>query len=49
MMMLTHIRTREAVGYFDPSYDAAYEANCEEARKLLESAGYKFGDDGSAF
>ena len=35
----------EAVGYFDPSYDA-YEANCEEARKLLESAGYKFGDDG---
>lgn len=24
----------EAVGYFDPSYDA-YEANCEEARKLL--------------
>lgn len=35
----------EAVGYFDPSYDA-YDANCEEARKLLESAGYKFGDDG---
>ncbi len=35
----------EAVGYFDPSYDA-YEANLEEARTLLESAGYKFGDDG---
>lgn len=35
----------EAVGYFDPSYDA-YDANLEEARTLLESAGYTFGDDG---
>ena len=35
----------EKVGYFDPSADA-YEANLEEARKLLEGAGYQFDESG---
>ncbi len=35
----------EAKGYFDPSAEA-YEANLEEARKLLEGAGYKFDENG---
>ena len=35
----------DAVGYFDPSVDA-YEANLEEARKLLEGAGYQFDESG---
>lgn len=33
----------EAVGYFDPSYDA-YDSNVEEAIALLESIGYVFED-----
>ena len=36
----------EAKGYFDPSFEA-YDANLEEARKLLEGAGYKFDEDGT--
>lgn len=32
-------------GYYE-DYSVAGEANTEEAKKLLESAGYKFGDDG---
>ena len=36
----------DKVGYFDPSAEA-YEANLEEARKLLEGAGYKFDEDGT--
>ncbi len=36
---------QEKVGYFDPSPEA-YEANLEEARALLESAGYTFDDAG---
>lgn len=35
----------DVVGYFDPSVDA-YEANLEEARKLLEGAGYQFDESG---
>lgn len=35
----------EAVGYYDPSYDA-YEDNLAEAIALLEEAGYEFTDDG---
>ena len=35
----------DVVGYFDPSADA-YEANLEEARKLLEGAGYQFDESG---
>ena len=35
----------DAVGYFDPSPEA-YEANLEEARKLLEGAGYQFDESG---
>ena len=35
----------DKVGYFDPSAEA-YEANLEEARKLLEGAGYKFDENG---
>ena len=35
----------DKVGYFDPSPEA-YEANLEEARKLLEGAGYKFDENG---
>lgn len=35
----------EAVGYFDPSYDA-YEENLAKAIELLESAGYVFDDAG---
>lgn len=35
----------EAVGYFDPSYDA-FDANVEEARACLEEAGFVFDDDG---
>ncbi|MDO4297054.1 MAG: ABC transporter substrate-binding protein [Lachnospiraceae bacterium] len=35
----------DAVGYYDPSYDA-YEANLEEARALLEEAGFVFTEDG---
>ena len=34
----------EAVGYYDPSYDA-YDANVEEAVELLKEAGYEFDDD----
>lgn len=33
----------EAVGYYDPSYDA-YDANLEEAIACFEEAGYKFED-----
>lgn len=33
----------DAVGYFDPN---AYEENLEEARTLLEGAGYKFDENG---
>ena len=33
----------DVVGYFDPN---AYEENLEEARKLLEGAGYKFDENG---
>ena len=36
----------EAVGYYDPSYDA-YEANLEEARALLTEAGFEFNEDGT--
>ena len=36
----------EAKGYFDPSFEA-YDAYLEEARKLLEGAGYKFDEDGT--
>ena len=36
----------EAVGYYDPSYDA-YEANVEEARALLTEAGFEFNEDGT--
>lgn len=36
----------DKVGYFDPSFEA-YDANLEEARKLLEGAGYKFDEDGT--
>ena len=36
----------DVVGYFDPN---AYEENLEEARKLLEGAGYKFDENGNAF
>lgn len=35
----------DKVGYFDPSPEA-YEANLEEARKLLEGAGYEFDENG---
>lgn len=35
----------DVVGYFDPSPEA-YEANLEEARKLLEGAGYQFDESG---
>lgn len=35
----------DALGYFDPSEDA-YDDNVAEAIELLESAGYKFTDDG---
>ena len=35
----------DVVGYFDPSVDA-YEANLEEARTLLEGAGYQFDESG---
>mgnify|MGYP003374711210 FL=1 len=35
----------DVVGYFDPSPEA-YEANLEEARKLLEGAGYQFDENG---
>ena len=34
-----------AVGYFDPSPEA-YDANVEEARTLLEGAGYEFDENG---
>lgn len=37
--------SEEAVGYYDPSYDA-YDANLEEAIALLEEAGYVFTEDG---
>ena len=33
------------VGYYDPSPEA-YESNLEEARSLLESAGYEFDENG---
>ena len=36
----------EAVGYYDPSYDA-YDANLEEARALLTEAGFEFNEDGT--
>lgn len=35
----------DAVGYYDPSYDA-YDANLEEAKALLEEAGFVFTEDG---
>lgn len=35
----------DKVGYFDPSPEA-YEANLEEARTLLEGAGYEFDENG---
>lgn len=35
----------DVVGYYDASQDA-YEANLEEARTLLESAGYQFDESG---
>lgn len=35
----------EAVGYFDPSYDA-YEDNLAEAIELLKEAGFEFDDSG---
>ena len=35
----------EAVGYYDPSYDA-YEENLAKAIELLESAGYEFDENG---
>lgn len=34
----------DAVGYFDPSYDA-YDANLAEAVELLKEAGYEFDDN----
>ena len=34
---------KRQVGYYDPEKT---EANVEEARKLLEGAGYKFDDSG---
>ena len=36
----------DALGYFDPSYDA-YDANLEEAIALLEEVGYVFDEDGT--
>ena len=36
----------DALGYFDPSYDA-YDANLEEAITLLEEVGYVFDEDGT--
>lgn len=36
----------EAVGYYDPSYDA-YDANLAEAIELLTEAGFQFVDDGN--
>ena len=36
----------DAVGYYDPSYDA-YEDNLAEAIELLKEAGYEFVDDGN--
>ena len=33
----------DTAGYYNPTYSAE---NVEEAKALLESAGYKFGDDG---
>ena len=35
----------EIGGYFDPTYDA-FDANVEEARALLEEAGYEFDEEG---
>ena len=35
---------KDALGYFDPSYDA-YDANLTEAVELLKSAGYEFDGD----
>ena len=40
-------KSDKSTGYFD--YEAInndYEGTLDEARKLLEAAGYKFGDDG---
>ncbi len=41
--MLTPIRMKTYVGYFDPTDT---EGNIEEARKLLEGAGYEFDENG---
>ncbi len=35
----------EAVGYYDPSYEA-YDANLEEAMRLLAENGFEFNEDG---